>query len=296
MPSSLIGHAGAVTNHHGGSPPPAAHPTDPDPVRARFSWTPPAGADLGGVYLWANRLTDKRHAARGMMHRRPDGSWSLSLDVPRDVMATYRILPLPHGHPALHDGPLPPPRELLRRALIDGTNPAAAAGSPFGSVLVGPGAPGVDAWTARDRAPSEHVDLTGDRPVRCRLAAPRGEGPADLLVVFDADSWFDRLRLPDVLAAAGRRCAVLGIDSPPNPVRGCDSWETMTPCSRRSGTRSCGLDAGAATRGGRSWRARAWAAWQHSRSRPRIQTSSTRFSRTRRRCGGAPAAPRGPPT
>ena len=190
-------------------------PDDVGRIRALFLWEHEARDPLSAVYLWVNRLTDKRHLDRGMMRSRGGGLWFVELTAPRDVLATYRVLPMPE------DERVPPPRELLRSARVDSHNAAAVAGSPIGSVFAGPDAPRLDAWTAPAAATSTVLDHTVDlspAPLRYRLSVPSGEGPMDLLITFDADSWFDRLRLADVLAAAGRRCAVLGIDSPADPA------------------------------------------------------------------------------
>ncbi|CAM3194853.1 alpha/beta hydrolase-fold protein [Tsukamurella hominis] len=191
------------------------HPNDPQLVRALFVWHEDLGDPPAAVYLWVNRLTDKRHRARGMMRSRGGGTWFVELTVPRDVLATYRVLPISG------DEHVPPPRDVLRRARIDPHNAAAVAGSPFGSVLAGPDAPRLDAWTAAAAVTSTALDRTiglAPEPLRYRLSVPSGPGPMDLLITFDADTWFDRFRLPDVLATAGRRCAVLGIDSPVDPA------------------------------------------------------------------------------
>ncbi|MEC4614309.1 enterochelin esterase domain-containing protein [Tsukamurella tyrosinosolvens] len=196
-------------------------PDDPTRVRALFTWRPAPGDPAGGAYLWVNRLTDKRHVARGMMRRRAASDlWFVELAVPRDVLATYRVLPL-HAAGDAGTEEIPPPRELLRRARIDPHNAAALANSPFGSVLAGPDAPRLDVWTASPATTSTALDRTVDlapAPLRYRLSVPSGAGAMDLVIAFDAaDVWLDRFRLPDVLAAAGRRCAVLGIDSPADP-------------------------------------------------------------------------------
>lgn len=203
-----------------GSPLLTDAPDDPTRVRALFTWRPAPGDPAGGAYLWVNRLTDKRHVALGMMRRRAVSDlWFVEFVVPRDVLATYRVLPL---HAAGDAGieEIPPPSELLRCARIDPNNAAAVAGSPFGSVLAGPDAPRLDGWTAPAAASSTVIDRRldlGGPPLRYRLAVPPAAGPLDLLLTFDADRWLDQLRLADVLAAAGRQCAVLGIDSPADP-------------------------------------------------------------------------------
>ncbi|AUN40474.1 alpha/beta hydrolase [Tsukamurella tyrosinosolvens] len=195
-------------------------PDDPHRVRALFLWQEDPGDPPDAVYLWVNRLTDKAHVERGMMRRHStSGLWFVELTVPRDVLATYRILPLSAGGRAQQQ--VPPPHELLRRAEIDPHNATAAAASPFGSVLAGPDAPRLDAWTASPATTSTALDGIVDlapAPLRYRLSVPSGAGAMDLLIAFDADAWFDRFHLPDVLAASGRRCAVLGIDSPADPA------------------------------------------------------------------------------
>jgi enterochelin esterase-like enzyme len=144
--------------------------------------------------------------------------WFVELTVPRDVLATYRFLPL--SADGNEPEQVPSPRELLRRARVDHHNPTASEGSPFGSILAGPDAPEIDVWTAPASSSSTVIDRTIDlgwSPLRYRLVVPPGGGPLHLLVVFDADRWVDEYRLPDVLSAAGLRYAVLGVDSPADP-------------------------------------------------------------------------------
>ncbi|WP_259172104.1 alpha/beta hydrolase-fold protein [Tsukamurella ocularis] len=216
--TGALSEATAVALQSLGSPLLTDDPDDPTRVRALFTWRPVPGDTAGGAYVWVNRLTDKSHVARGMMRRRAAGDlWFVELAVPRDVLATYRMLPLR----AAGTEEIPAPRELIRRARIDPHNAAAVAGSPFGSVLAGPDAPRLDAWTAPAAAMSTALDRSielSPAPLRYRLSVPSGARTMDLLITFDADAWFDRFRLPDVLAASGRRCAVLGIDSPADPA------------------------------------------------------------------------------
>ena len=64
-------------------------PLDPTRQRVLFTWWPdrsPAlsdGKELAGVYVWVNRLTDKKHADAGLMERVPGTDvWFAEISVP----------------------------------------------------------------------------------------------------------------------------------------------------------------------------------------------------------------------
>ncbi|QKT09065.1 amino acid adenylation domain-containing protein [Gordonia sp. X0973] len=222
--------------------PTVAAPTDapqsaePHTEKVVLRFTAPA--DTHGVYAWVNRLTDGPALSRGQMRRRPGtDDWIAELAVPRGTMATYRFYPYPADDPALHDdGMLHYSRDVAAKAVSDPANPLAE--SPFGSVLRTAGAPDLAAW---HRPTGDRVALLasgtlepatwGDAdsaPVRWRLTAPIGRvpdtskpdttAPTRIVVLLDADKWFDTCDLPGVLAgrlgADDSPVALLGIDAP----------------------------------------------------------------------------------
>ncbi|NMO00985.1 amino acid adenylation domain-containing protein [Gordonia sp. TBRC 11910] len=186
--------------------------------RALLSFSAPAGTT--GVYAWVNRLTDGPAAAAGMMTR--SGStdrWFTELRIDRDTIATYRFYPFTDDDPAVVDSVLRYTRDVARRAVVDPANDGGAQRS-FGSVLRGADAPDLAAWTGDTSL--EIVD-TGkvdgpDGPVRWRLTPFIGSGdaPPRIVVVFDADIWFDTHGLASALGRTSTSgpVALLGVDSP----------------------------------------------------------------------------------
>ncbi|NMD54346.1 MULTISPECIES: enterochelin esterase domain-containing protein [Tsukamurella] len=199
-------------------------PRDPARVRALFVWRHEAANPPVGVYLWANRLTDKHRVDAGLMRLRPAGDlWFVELTLPRDVLSGYRILPFRADSPGVRDGRPVDGRAIRSAAVPDPLN--RSADSSFGSVLRGPDAPDLSPWLGLHDAPSPVLDGTteGDPAVRYRLFVPPGEGEVELAIVFDADAWIDRHGLPAVVErrrsrGGGPRMCVLGIDSPTGPA------------------------------------------------------------------------------
>ncbi|MFT3899459.1 MAG: amino acid adenylation domain-containing protein [Gordonia sp. (in: high G+C Gram-positive bacteria)] len=201
------------------------HPADPGRQRALLTFVAEPG--VHGVYAWVNRLTDGPHGARGQLRRWGSTDlWFAELEIDRAAMATYRFYPYTADDPAHRDGILVYSRDVAERAVSDPRHPRAAE-SPFGSVLHGHDAPGLEAWRTAESAPEPAAegelaaaDWGGDAPVRWRLTAPVGDGrlPLRIVVLLDADKWFDTCGLPGVLASraadAGGPIALLGIDAP----------------------------------------------------------------------------------
>lgn len=198
-------------------------PGDPAAQRVLLAFLAPPGS--AGVYLWANRLTDGPHQARGQL--RPWGGtdlWFTELTVPRATMSSYRFYAYPADDPHLSDGGIAYSRAVAQRSVVDPANPS--AGSPFGSVLRTAGAPDPARWPRTDSpAPIAEGDVgDGGWGVRWRLTAPvgAGDGPIRLVVLFDAHTWFDECGLPAILAdtvgATDDPIAVLGIDAPRLPA------------------------------------------------------------------------------
>lgn len=213
-----------------GTPLITADPEHPGNRRLLFAWIEEPGEEpLAGVYLWANRLTDKHRMARGELHRVPGTRiWCVELTEPAGVMSGYRMYPYRPGDPALTEDGLQYTRELVRDALVDPHNRLAAGGSPFGSVLHGDDAPDMTLWHSAGEPDERTVSATtidvDGRQVPCRLSMPAVDGPPPaLLVVYDAEKWLGRYGLGRVLDAAyrsgrsRRRYAIAGIDSPSRP-------------------------------------------------------------------------------
>lgn len=198
-------------------------PARPDHQRALFLWVADPTDRLDGVYVWVNRLTDKRHVDAGVMRRRPGSSiWWTELTVPRGTMAGYRIYPFTVSSPGIRDGRVEYSREIVRQARPDPHNLLVRAGSSFASVLRTDGSPdlsmfttGSDGHVAEIQTGALDVDGT---VLRYRIVGADTPAPTDLLLVFDAEKWFDRHHLPAVLTAAndgsGRSFTVIGVDSP----------------------------------------------------------------------------------
>ena len=179
-------------------------PARPDHQRALFLWVADPADRLDGVYVWVNRLTDKRHVDAGVMRRRPGSSiWWTELTVPRGTMAGYRIYPFTVSSPGIRDGRVEYSREIVRQARPDPHNLLVRAGSSFASVLRTDGSPdltmfttGSDGHVAEIQTGALDVDGT---VLRYRIVGADTPAPTDLLLVFDAEKWFDRHHLPAVL-------------------------------------------------------------------------------------------------
>ncbi|MGI5452415.1 alpha/beta hydrolase-fold protein [Streptomyces sp. CA-249302] len=189
-----------------------------------------------GVYLLANRVTDKHLAPRGMM-RRLDGTdlWYVSLRLPLGLRCSYRIHPFTADDP--HITSRGPRRGTARGLPDDRSDPLNhRAGGPFGSMIELDGAPSLTEWHTEPH-PAPGTDtfglLTADGTTyRVRRFVPvtgsgteagtrAGTEPAarlPLLVLLDGEKWFDQYGVTSALTAAvaaGRipPMAVLGIEA-----------------------------------------------------------------------------------
>lgn len=202
-------------------------PDTPDQQLVTFVWR--ADDPVDGVYVMANRLTDKDNVERGMMHREPDSDlWSVELTVPRGTMAGYSLFPFRNGDPALVDGAVAYRRELAARAVADPRSHDTRDGLPFGSLLRTAGSPSLDLWLPGPTGAASNVDdfdvTDADGDVHHVRVATTGPDPRDVLVLLDADKWFNRF---DVVGAAGRAVQaglmeplmIVGIDAPPTTAR-----------------------------------------------------------------------------
>ncbi|MCX5534965.1 alpha/beta hydrolase-fold protein [Streptomyces sp. NBC_00006] len=177
-----------------------------------------------GVYLLANRVTDKHRVRHGMM-RRLDGTdvWYVGLRLPLGLRSTYRIHPFGADDPHMtSDGPRSGTFRELPDDRVDPLN--RHAGGPFGSLIELDGAPSLAQWpTTAGPHPGEALGFTtADGSVyRVRRFVPDTceAGPAPgLLVVCDGERWFDRYGITAAITGAveaGRipPMAVVGIEA-----------------------------------------------------------------------------------
>ncbi|MFD7710211.1 alpha/beta hydrolase-fold protein [Streptomyces sp. NPDC059786] len=185
---------------------------------------------VSGVYVMANRVTDKQHARRGMMRRLDDTSlWYVSLRLPLGLRCAYRVHPFGPDDPHLTaDGP----RAGSARGLPDDrTDPFNRhATGPFGSMIELSGAPSLAEWLTGPRTTGGRTDAFGftaadGTAYRVRRFVPATGGPdteLGLLVVFDGERWFDRYGITGAVTAAveaGRMppTAVVGIEAGATP-------------------------------------------------------------------------------
>lgn len=195
-----------------------------DEREVTFLWR--TGRPLQGVYLFLNRITDKQQVAKGMMTPLCDRTiWSVTLTLPASYRGSYTITEIPHE--ALpEDVALLGGRQTPFIGQCDPLNRASGIRSSSGyeSVLALDRAPEQREWLAQPAPPrGELIDsqrLIAGKQRRIRLYLPdvgRDE-PLGLLVLPDAESWFDRLSVASALdnALDQRRIApmaILGIDN-----------------------------------------------------------------------------------
>ncbi|MEV7085416.1 alpha/beta hydrolase-fold protein [Streptomyces sp. NPDC093085] len=184
------------------------------------------GSPVAGVYVMANRVTDKVHARRGMMRRLAGTDlWYVSLRLPLGLRCSYRIHPFGPDDPLLGaEGP----RSGSARGLPDDrTDPLNRhAGGPFGSLIEVGEVPSLAEWSARAPEPSagrtDTYDVTAADGTAYRLHRhlPAGlpERDAGLLVLLDGERWFGDFGVVGAITAAvaaGRipPPAVLGVEA-----------------------------------------------------------------------------------
>lgn len=231
------------------------------------------------VYLEANRLTDKHRVERGSMYR-IEGTdiWWATLEVDAASVFTYGFRELPGS------GGFAEAVAAQRRTGIP------AVGDPFnrhpGIDVTGTGplsvasldrAPVGQAWSRQDATPPRGtlsrsvVELPGvGRTAGQRTYIPPRDAvdaPLRLLVLTDAEIWFDRLHLAHALEAAVAAgdiepLAVVGIATRDNaervellganPAFVDDLADTVVPAARAAVATTHPLGAGSATLAGQS--------------------------------------------
>ncbi|MBE6477757.1 MAG: DUF3327 domain-containing protein [Propionibacteriaceae bacterium] len=213
-----------------GTPLVTAAPHHPDLRSVTFVWR--SGAELDGVHLQLNRVTDKSDARKGLMTRVGEDAWALTLLLPATYRGSYTFSEIPRGMLA----------ECLPRlgtrwsGLENHSDPFNTAprlhgrGTLEASVLALDQAPAQDEWAGSVARPAGHLfcdsRVVAGRERRVRLYLPPVDRsrPLGLLVVTDAEVWLDRMGLLGAIDSATesgriRPFAVLGIDNLDIPDR-----------------------------------------------------------------------------
>lgn len=191
---------------------------DEDSLRMTFLFDAAAVSDMDveSVHVWINRLTDKERVTQGFMKNIPGTTvWARTVEVPPSLRAAYcfRINAGEHRPPGHNRYPhRRDPHARNGHLVIDGD---------YGlSLLQGPDVvevPESSAWQHVDLAhPSRSItsSISGLPTYLYLPIIPHKDLP--LVVLIDADVWFQRLKLDqvlDYLIAQGHMpaCAVLGI-------------------------------------------------------------------------------------
>lgn len=200
-------------------------PGNPDERDVTFLWR--SEKSLQGVYLFLNRVTDKSNVAMGFMTRIPSSDiWTLTLQLPATYRGTYTFIEIPPETPAEHISQLGgrfsrlggQPDPLSKRGGIN------VRGAAQESILALDKAPEQSEWSDAPRAhqgviATSYPWVAGhQRRVRLYRPAVPDAAPLGLLVLLDAEKWFDHvgvLGAIDVAINSGRIAplAVLGIDN-----------------------------------------------------------------------------------
>lgn len=190
-----------------------------------FLWR--SSNSLQGVYVFLNRVTDKINVPKGMMTRVPSSDiWTLTLRLPATYRGTYTITEIPLGTSpeivATIGGRFTPfvgqPDPLNKSGKIN------VRGIAEESILALDKAPAQPEWaesplTPRGKLVTSNPVVAGhQRRVRLYLPDVAETTPLALLVLLDAEKWFDHVGILgalDVALTNGRigPTAVLGIDN-----------------------------------------------------------------------------------
>ncbi|WP_448854355.1 enterochelin esterase domain-containing protein [Corynebacterium frankenforstense] len=182
---------------------------DPATNRVTFIWR--AETDPAAVHLFINRITDKKDFDLGLMrHVAGTDLWIRTLVLPPTVCASYGFREYSSTAAARPQ----PPRHNRYDYRLDPHNPRAplVCERQNGlSLLAGPLAIDQSAWETDTSAPLRgtlrETELAG-RP-GWFYAPP--ERPVASLWLFDAQTWIERLRLPNVLETQGLPMSIAGV-------------------------------------------------------------------------------------
>lgn len=195
-----------------------------DKREVTFIWR--SKAVVQGVYVRLNRVTDKKDVKKGLMAHIPSTDiWTLTLELPASYRGSYSFIEIP---------PEMPPDEISQ--LGGRFSPLAGHPDPYNktseisirgfgeSVLSLDLAPEQAEWDDTSHScsgvlsASYHFVAGHNRRVRLYLPGVPASSPLGLLVLPDAETWFDRIgitRAIDIAIDNGRIApmAILGIDN-----------------------------------------------------------------------------------
>lgn len=189
-----------------------------------FVWR--SAKPLQGVYVRLNRVTDKHETEKGMMTQIPQSDvWWLMLNLPATYRGSYTIVEIPQGTDTKSIAELGS-RFAPITGLPDPMNksPGINVRGFDESILALDHAPAQPEWqfekiTPKGKMITYRQLLAGQyRRVRLYLPATSASTPLGLLVLPDAETWFDNVGIIPAIDAAISSCrisplAVLGIDN-----------------------------------------------------------------------------------
>ena len=187
-----------------------------------FLWR--ADKPLQGVWLFLNRVTDKDHAALGYMAEVADNIWTLTLRLPASYCGSYTLTEIPPAtspEQLAQFGTRRPP--FIGQADPLNKMPGINVGGETESVLALDQAPEQSEWATPGASGGEPIatyPVVAGKQRRVRLYLPDvpKSTPLGLLVLPDAEKWFDHVGVTSAIDTAinnGRigPMAVLGIDN-----------------------------------------------------------------------------------
>lgn len=185
-----------------------------DATRVTFLWRAEPSEDIGSIYLFVNRVTDKDNIPLGMMHNIAGTDiWVRTIELTETTRTTYCFRELAPGQVQ----EVGPPRLERGGMQFDPLNllpPTAEIDGRYGmSVFVGALSPAQPEWESSaalrhilrgsiHQTAAEYPGTDGTVEKPCILYLPPREaidGPIPLLTMFDAEKWFDRLNAPRAL-------------------------------------------------------------------------------------------------
>lgn len=182
-----------------------------DEREVTFLWR--AARPLQGVYVRLNRITDKSSVAKGMMACLPGTDiWHLTLRLPASYRGSYTMVEIPLG--TGDDTIL-----LLGSRLtilvgqadpLNHTQGINVRGDTMESVLALDKAPAQDEWVGNHVCSgqfftSEHRLAGQSRRARLYIPALPASQPLGMLVLTDAETWFDNIGVSAAIDVAIRR-------------------------------------------------------------------------------------------
>ena len=187
---------------------------DNESMRVTFLWRRTPGDDVGSVYLFVNRVTDKDNIPLGMMdHVEGTDIWVRTLELTETTRATYCFRELAPGQ-VQEVGPPRLERGGMQFDPLNALPPTAQIEGRYGmSVFRARLCPAQPEWESHEAlrhdvrgtilectAPFPGADGVTDK--LCHLyipAVPAGTEGLPLLTMFDAEKWFGGLGLPRAL-------------------------------------------------------------------------------------------------